>query len=280
MIGSASAPASSGNLGPGFDVLALALDLRCRVTAEPSTTMTITEDGSTRRLPEGDMIHEAVSIAVGTPMHLTIDNQIPRARGLGSSSAVTAAAAGAAMKAVGDTSGPAKVFTIVTSLEGHADNAAAAVFGGLVVATPDGIQKLPMHESLRPVVAIPDSRLKTSEARDALSPDVDRGVVVRTLARLAFLLQGLQDGNPEVLAQATGDELHELPRHELSPVTQELMVAAHHAGALHVCWSGAGPTALAFATEETLGRVIGAMGGVLGTNGEVLTLDVDTQGLL
>ena len=280
VIGAASAPASSGNLGPGFDILALALDLRCHVTAEESTSMTITEGGSTKRLVEGDMIHEAVSIAVGRPMHLTIDNQIPRARGLGSSSAVTAAAAGAAMKAVGDTSGPAKVFTIVTSLEGHADNAAAAVFGGLVVATPDGIQKLPLHESLRPVVGIPNSHLKTSDARAVLSPDVDRAVVVRSLARLAFLLQGLQDGNPEVLAQAIGDELHEQPRKDLSPVTQELMVAAHHAGALHVCWSGAGPTALAFATDETLGRVIGAMSGVLGTDGEVLTLDVDNRGLV
>lgn len=280
MIGSASAPASSGNLGPGFDTVALALDLRCRVTAEPSSSMTITENGSTRRLPADDMIAEAVSIAVDAPMHLTIENEIPRARGLGSSSAVTAAAAGAAMKAVGDDSGSAKVFRIVTSLEGHADNAAAAVFGGLVVATPDGIQKLPVHESLRPIVAIPNAHLKTSEARAVLSPEVDRAVVVRSLARLAFLLQGLQDGNPEVLGQAIGDELHELPRKELSPITHELMVAAHHAGALHVCWSGAGPTALAFATEETAGRIIGAMSGVLGSDGEVLTLDIDTRGLI
>ena len=280
MIATASAPASSGNLGPGFDTVALALDLRCRVTAEPSNSMTITENGSTRRLPVDDMIAEAISVAVDQPMHVTVENEIPRARGLGSSSAVTAAAAGAAMKAVGDTSGPAKVFRIVTSLEGHADNAAAAVFGGLVVATPDGIQKLPVHESLRPVVGIPHALLKTSDARAVLPADVDRGVVVRTLARLAFLLQGLQDGNPEVLGQAIGDELHELPRKELSPITHELMVAAHHAGALHVCWSGAGPTALAFATDENVGRIIGAMSGVLGTDGEVLTLDIDSRGLI
>lgn len=280
MIGSASAPASSGNLGPGFDTVALALELRCRVTAEPSNAMTITEHGSTKRLEPDDMIAEAVSIAVDRPMHVTVENEIPRARGLGSSSAVTAAAAGAAMKAVGDDAGPAKVFRIVTALEGHADNAAAAVFGGLVVATPDGIQKLSVHESLRPVVAIPSAHLKTSDARAVLPAEVDRAVVVRSLARLAFLLQGLQDGNPEVLGQAIGDELHEEPRRELSPVTHELMVAAHHAGALHVCWSGAGPSALAFATDENVGRVIGAMSGVLGADGEVLTLDIDTRGLI
>jgi homoserine kinase len=280
MIGSASAPASSGNLGPGFDVIALALSLRCKVTAETSDTMTISEGGSTRRLAPDDMIAQAVDIAVGRPMHLTIDNEIPRSRGLGSSSAVTAAAAGASMKAVGDDGGRPKVFTIVDSLEGHADNAAAAVFGGLVVATSDGIQRLVLHESLKPVVAIPNTHLRTSEARAALSAEVDRAVVVRSLARFAFLLQGLQDGNPEVLSQAIGDELHEAPRRDLSPVTHELMAAAHHAGALHTCWSGAGPSALAFATAETRGRVIGAMAGVLGSNGEVLALDVDTEGLL
>lgn len=280
MIGSATAPASSGNIGPGFDTVALALDLRCRVTAEPSDAMTISEDGTTRRLEDDDMIAMAVHAAVGRPMHVTVDNEIPRTRGLGSSSAVTAAAAGAAMKAVGDTAGHPKVFSIVTEIEGHADNAAAAVFGGLVVATRDGVQKLAVHESLRPVVGIPNAHLKTAKARAALPEQVDRAVVVRSLARLAFLLQGLQDGNPEVLSQAIGDELHELPRKDLSPVTHELMVAAHHGGALHVCWSGAGPSALAFATDETVGRVIGAMGGVLGQDGEVLTLDVDYEGLV
>ena len=173
------------------------------------------------------------------------------------------------MKSLGDTAGPAKVFSIVTELEGHADNAAAAVFGGLVIATPDGIQKLALHESLQPVVGIPNAKLSTAEARAALPPEIDRAVVVRSLARLAFLLQGLQDGNPDVLAHAIGDELHEIPRAELSPVTQEMMVAAHHAGAVHVCWSGAGPTALAFATPQNRGRVIGAMAGVLGTDGDV-----------
>jgi homoserine kinase len=241
--------------------------------------MTITENGSTKRLGDDDMIARAVRMAVDRPMHVTVDNEIPRARGLGSSSAVTAAAAGAAMKSMGDTAGPAKVFSIVTELEGHADNAAAAVFGGLVVATPDGIQKLALHESLQPVVGIPNAKLSTAEARAALPPEIDRAVVVRSLARLAFLLQGLQDGNPDVLAHAIGDELHEIPRAELSPVTQEMMVAAHHAGAVHVCWSGAGPTALAFATPQNRGRVIGAMAGVLGTDGEVLALDVDDAGL-
>jgi homoserine kinase len=279
MIGSASAPASSGNIGPGFDVLALALGLRCSATAELAESMTISENGSTRRLDDDDMISKAVRMAVDRPMHITLNNQIPRARGLGSSSAVTAAAAGAAMKALGGTHGKPEVFSIVDQLEGHADNAAAAVFGGLVVATSSGVQRLDIHESLLPVVAIPETLLHTAEARAALSQDVDRPTVVRSLARLAFLIEGLRSANGEALANAAGDELHEQPRAALSPITGDLMEAARKSGALHTCWSGAGPTALALTTSATIGRVIGAMSSVLGPRGQVLSLPIDTEGL-
>jgi homoserine kinase len=279
MIGSASAPASSGNLGPGFDVLALALGLRCNVTAEIAESMTISEDGSTRRLRDDDMIAMAIRMAVDRPMHVTVTNEIPRARGLGSSSAVTAAAAAAAMKAMDVEGGRNRVFSIVDELEGHADNAAAAVFGGLVVATSNGVQRLSLHESLVPVLGIPDAELRTADARAALARDIPREVVVRSLARTAFLIEGLRTANAAALASAAGDELHEGPRAGLSSITGALMAAARSGGALHACWSGAGPTALAFATTANVGRVIGAMSGVLGTHGEVLSLDVDTVGL-
>ena len=212
-------------------------------------------------------------------MHLTINNEIPRARGLGSSSAVTAAAAAAALKATDGDGGREFVFSVVDELEGHADNAGAAVYGGMVAATSEGIQRLYLHESLKPIVAIPNSHLKTADARAALPPDVPRASAARSLARLAFLIEGLRSANAEVLSHASGDELHEEPRAHLSPVTGQLMEAAQGAGAVHVCWSGAGPTALAFATSDTAGRVIGAMSDVLGTAGEVLALQVDHEGL-
>ena len=225
------------------------------------------------------MIARAVRMAVDRPMHVTLDNQVPRARGLGSSSAVAASVAGAAMKSMNASGGRERVFQIVDELEGHADNAAAAVFGGLVAATSTGIQKLAFHESLVPVVGIPNSHLRTKEARKALDADIPRPMVVRSLARLTFLIEGLRTGEPMALAHAAGDELHEIPRASLSPITGDLMHAARHAGALHAAWSGAGPTALAFTTEANRGRVIGAMSEVLGTNGEVLALDVDDEGL-
>lgn len=280
MIGEASAPGSSGNLGPGFDTLALAVSLRCTATAEPSDTMTITEHGTTSRLESNDMIHRAAEMAVGRPMHITLSNEIPRARGLGSSGAVTAAVAAAAMKSVGDGGGRRKAFEIANELEGHADNPAASVFGGLVAATPRGIKHMKLHDSLHLVVGIPDSKLRTVDAREVLPPSVPLDVVARTITRLSFLLAGLTDGDVDALSHAGGDEIHEGPRANLSPVSGELMDAARKAGAAHACWSGAGPSVLAFTTSETRGRVIGAMGGVLGMAGEVLALRVDYEGLI
>lgn len=279
MIGEASAPGSSGNLGPGFDTLALAISLRCLATAEPADAMTLTEHGSTGRLSENDMVYRAVDMAVGRQMHLTLSNEVPRARGLGSSGAVTAAAAAAAMKSLGDGGGRLKVFEIVNELEGHADNAAASVFGGLVAATSTGIKQLKLHDSLQVVVGVPDTKLRTADARRALPDSLPYEAVARTISRLSFLLGGLVDGDVDALAQAGGDEVHEVPRAALSPVSGELMDAARKAGAAHVCWSGAGPSVLAFTTGASRGRVIGAMGGVLGMSGEVLALRVDYEGL-
>jgi homoserine kinase len=279
-IGSASAPASSANLGPGFDTLGLALALRCTATVELADAMTITEDGSTCRLGSKDMIAKAVMLAVGQPAHVILDNDVPRARGMGSSSAVVASVAGAALKAARDDAGAARVFEIVAELEGHGDNAAAAVFGGFVAVADGGVKRLDLDPSIRIVVGIPDSPLRTVDARAALSGTVPRDVVCRSLSRLVFLIEGLRDANVEVLRHAAGDELHEAPRASLSPVTGEMIAAALRGGALHAGWSGAGPAAIAFTTPETQGRVIGAMSGALGARGEVLTLDVDYDGLM
>lgn len=279
-IGSATAPASSANLGPGFDTIGLALALRCSATVEMADSMTLSESGSTRRLPSSDMIAKAVMMAAGTSAHVTLDNDVPRARGIGSSSAVVASVAAAALKAVGDDSGRTRVFEIVSELEGHGDNAAATVFGGFVAVAEGGIKRLDLHPSIRVVVGIPHDPLRTAEARAALPDAVSRQVVSRTLGRFAFLLEGLKEASPEVLRHARGDELHEAPRAHLSPVTGHMIDAAIGAGALHAAWSGAGPAAIAFATPETRGRVIGAMGSVLGTTGEVLSIKIDLDGLI
>ncbi len=161
MTGVASAPASSGNLGPGFDILALALELRCAVTATPTARWEIVEKGGNYEPGPDDMVRRAAEMAAERPFRLEIDNAIPRARGLGSSSAVTTAAAAAAVRAMGLNPDSTRLFDIVAELEGHGDNAAAAVYGGLVLVSGEVIRHLEIDARLRIVVAIPEERLKT-----------------------------------------------------------------------------------------------------------------------
>ncbi len=275
--GKATAPASSGNLGPGFDVLAVALELRCTCEAEPSDRWVIEEEGSAYEPAPGDLVVRAMRGMVGDrPVRVRIDNAVPRSRGLGSSSAVTTAAAAAAFRAYGEEPGDSALFELVTGLEGHPDNAAAAVYGGLVAASGGVVRHLPLAPHLRIVVGIPDTHLSTTLARNALPAAVRRPVAARSIARLTMLLEGLRTGDAAALAAAAGDELHEKPRANLSPVTGRLMDAARDAGALHAAWSGAGPTALALVTDETRPDVEIAMQKVLDGTGEVRSLEVAT----
>ncbi len=280
MTGIASAPASSGNLGPGFDTLALALDLRCRVEAEPAAVTAIVDaDGVPRPVEGGEIVARAVA-AVGPPMTLRIDSAIPRGRGLGSSAAVAAATAAASLGAQGLGVDRDRVFHVVADLEGHGDNAAAAVYGGLQAACTASSRRLELHPELLPIVAIPDFELRTGDARAALPDAVALTMAARTIARVVFLVEGLRTGDRDALTHARGDELHEEPRSALSPLTTRLVRAALDAGAVHAAWSGAGPSALAFVTEERLDAVEGALGTVLGSVGEVRRLAVDHDGLV
>ncbi|MCH7668491.1 MAG: homoserine kinase [Acidobacteria bacterium] len=278
MMGTASAPASSANLGPGFDCLGLALELRCTITSVPSDRWEIEEGGSVGEPEDGDLVVRAAILAGGPPCRISISNDIPRARGLGSSAAVITASAAAAFRAIGVEPSDRELFAIVQELEGHGDNAGASVYGGLVAAFGGELVRLTLHPSIRVVAAIPDFELKTDAARSTLPSEVSHGAAVRNVGRVAFLVEGLHTGNREVLAMARGDELHESFRASLSPVTGELIEAALSSGALHASWSGAGPTALAFVTDDHASAVVGAMEEALGDLGQVRELQVATTG--
>ncbi len=279
MRGQATAPASSGNLGPGFDCLALALELRCTVTASAADDWVLVEKGTTSLGKETDLVVRAVRMVVDRTMRLEIHNAVPRARGLGSSSAVTTAAAVAALRALDRPVDPDELFAVITELEGHADNAAAAVYGGMVLTDEAGTWRhLELAPELRIVAAVPEYHLSTRDARAALPEQVSRSGAARNLARIGFLIEGLRTADPQSLAAAGGDEMHELPRRDLSPLTGELMETACEAGALHAAWSGAGPTALAFCTDAALPGVTAALQARLGDGGEVMLLEMATDG--
>ncbi|MEA2024417.1 MAG: hypothetical protein U9N79_09040 [Actinomycetota bacterium] len=275
----ASAPASSGNLGPGFDVLGLALDLLCVVDAVPADQMTVDDGDGPFTLAAGDMLFDTVMAAAGQAMALTVDNAIPRARGLGSSSAVTTAAAAAAQRALGTEPVRAEIYEIVTAIEGHGDNAAPAVWGGLMAVGSTGPHPLEMDDRLIPIVGIPDTRLSTKRAREAVPLDVPLPAAARNVSRAVLLVEALRTGDPDAFAAAAGDEFHERARGPLSPITTTMIEVARQAGALHAAWSGAGPTTLALATEETRGSVVDALDHVLGDAGTVRVLAVDYEGL-
>ena len=281
-MATASAVASSGNIGPGFDVVALALDLRCVVDAEPADAWSSVHVGPHAPEQGHDLVLQAAKDAVGEdrPLQLTVTNHIPLARGLGSSAAAYAAGAAAALRTVEGEADPDRVFEMVSWQEGHADNAAAAVYGGLVGVLGNGRPtQFTLAPSWRVLAAIPSFQLLTKDARGVLPADLSRPVVVRSLSRLIALIEGLRTGDASILSQAGGDELHEAPRGRLHPLAEGLMEVARGAGAAHACWSGAGPTILAIAVEEQVPEVSAALTGRLDGQGEVRQLDVASEGL-
>jgi len=280
-VAEASAPASSGNLGPGFDTLAMALELRCRVHAEIADEWSASHVGE-HCLPDGavDGVLEAAQAVVAQPLAMIVDNDIPLSRGLGSSSAAAAAAAACALATVGSPAEPEQIFELVAKLEGHSDNAAATVYGGLIAIDGQGAPfVLDLHPRWVILVAVPDYYLSTPEARAALPLEVRREVVVRNLGRLTALIEGLKTGNADVLGRAGGDELHEAPRAGLHPQASLLIASARDAGASHAAWSGAGPSVLALCDEATQPSVRSALNAALDGQGRVIQFELASEGL-
>jgi homoserine kinase len=241
--------------------------------------MTVDDGDGPVDLEPRDMLFGAVMAAADRPMALAVENAIPRTRGLGSSSAVTAAAAAAAVRAVGREPVREQIYELVAGIEGHGDNAAPAVYGGLMAVGSNGPHRLEIDPSILPVVGIPDTRLATRRARQVVPSEVPVAAASRNVGRAVLLVEALRTGDSSAFAAAAGDELHEEARGPLSPITTAMIDAARAAGALHAAWSGAGPATLALVTAETQSMVIDALELVLGDSGVVRSLSVDFDGL-
>ena len=191
-------------------------------------------------------------------------NKIPLARGLGSSAAATVAGVVAANALMGGPLDRDAQLRIATSIEGHPDNAAAALLGGFVVsaATPSGVEaiRFDVPRELRAVLFIPELRLSTAAMRRALPKNVPLADAVANLGAVGVGVAGLAAGRTDLLARMTVDRLHEPYRAKVYPQLPRLVAAAREAGALGACLSGAGSTILAFVDSMTgISRVEGAL---------------------
>ena len=277
----ARVPASTSNLGPGFDVLGLALSLYVEVEVASADRLVVESSGAGAELAR-DATHLAARVATeiaGTDrLFIRVSSEIPIGRGLGSSAALVAATAAAA--------GAPDPLAVAARFDGHAENAAASCLGGLVAATLlDGeivARRLPLDPSLSFVALIPDRELSTKTARGVLPDEVPFGDAVFNLGRLGLLLAGLSDG-AELVTAAGEDRLHQDARAPLYPEAPVLLRALRDAGAVVSCWSGAGPTLLAICRDlQTATRVAerGTQALVAsGLSGRAAVLEPDLEGL-
>ncbi|MHB8220141.1 MAG: homoserine kinase [Acidimicrobiales bacterium] len=277
----ARAPASSANLGPGFDALAVAVDRYVEVEVEPSARLIVRSEGEGAGMSD-DAGHLAARVAIDVAGHdrlaISVRSQIPVARGLGSSAALAAAAAAAA--------GARDPLAIAAHVDGHPENAAASVVGGLVVAGivrgAVRVAKVPMDPALALVAVVPDRSLPTAKARQVLPAQVSREDAAFNLGRMGMLLAGLAD-HRVLVREAAEDRLHQDYRAPLFPEAPMILSGLLDGGALAVCWSGAGPTLLGICTGTQAPSVRRAGEAALddaGVPGRVFVMKPDRIGLV
>ncbi len=281
-------PATTANLGPGFDCLGLALNLwgviRLEVADQPLPPS---------RDPVACLVAEAACCLweqLGTPappgLVVRYDGEVPVARGLGASAIARVGGLMAANALSGYPLDAEAILQLAARLEGHADNAAPAIFGGLQVVArrDDGIfihMSIELPPNLRVAIFVPHQELATAQAREALPISFSREDAVYNLSRAALLVASLATGRLDYLREATLDRIHQPYRARLFPPMSSLLKAALGAGALGAFLSGAGPSVAAFALAEEAEEIAKAMQTLaqrLGLYGEALVCSPTLQG--
>lgn len=290
-------PASTANLGPGFDALGMALGLYNEIEVEITgigLSLEVEGDGAERLQALGTQNLVARAVA-GTleklgrqadGLRVRMLNHIPLSRGLGSSAAAVMGGVAAAVALAEASLDPEVMLDFALPLEGHPDNITPALLGGLTVASVVSGRvrcvKLPVPEGLSVVAVIPEFHLSTAKARRALPPTVPRADAIFNVGRVALLLAALQTGRLELLREAARDRLHQPYRAPLVPGMDEVLAEGESAGALACFLSGAGPTLLALVTgdgAEIGERMVACWMARANVTARALPLPVDREGL-
>ena len=256
-----AAPATTANLGPGYDCLGMALDIWNTIEVEslPSgetPSVGVSGEGAGELEEDtGNLVYRSIEFLFRElgrpvpPVRVRCDNRIPLARGLGSSAAAIAGGLAAANALADGEFSSRDLLEMAATIEGHPDNVAAAVMGGLqlVVTEESTLYTVPVSipAEIHAVVYIPDLRIATADARAVLPRELSVADAVHNMSRVAMLVAGMATNRPEYLSVATQDKLHQPYRQPLFPAMKLLMKAAMDAGALGAFLSGSGSTVLA-----------------------------------
>lgn len=278
---SITAPATSANLGPGFDVLALALDLanEVQIIRRPGPLEVHIEGEGADEVPadEDNLFCRALASGIGSldGLEITCRNRIPLGRGLGSSAAAVCAGLVAA-NALGDLRwSPSDILARAIEFEGHGDNAAACLDGGVTALVP-GPRALRVNppEGLALVVVIPESRVSTDEARDTMPAEVPVAVAAHSISATAGLLLTLERGYVDEIPEFLVDRLHEPHRGPLCPGLDQLRTL-DAPGLLGVTVSGSGPSMLIWVTPRAAPDIAEAARGALTAAGVTAAVRVE-----
>jgi len=294
-------PASSANLGAGFDCFGLALNLfltvRATVHSEPgarSEARTRGVDGSDTlpSAPEQNLILRAMQHAAERhglrlpPVHLAVQNQIPIAGGLGSSAAAIVAGTALGFAVCGKKPSEENALRLAAEMEQHTDNVGAALLGGLVVsfvAVGGNVVALRKNwpSQIKIVAVTPKMTLQTAASRAALPPTIELAAAVHNLQRSALFLAALDARRYGLLWDAMQDRLHQSYRQALIPGLAEVLAIPRMLGLLGVALSGAGPTVIALATRNfaQIGKAIAAQFARRGLTSTIRNLTVAPEGI-
>lgn len=279
-------PATSANLGSGFDCLGMALTLAAKVTLDAREQRAeSSEDALERLVLEGARsLYRAAGRTPPSGLTIRWHGEIPIARGLGASATARAAGLVGANALSGAGLPLDHLLALGAELEGHADNMAPALFGGLQVVVRSGDrylhERVPLPESLKLVLFVPDFAMPTRESRRLLPKKVSREDAVYNVGRAALLIAALSQGRLHALDEATQDRLHQPARGQLFSAMSAIMQEAREAGALAAYLSGGGSTIAALATEheEEIARAMSQAAGAHGHTGSTIVTEPSSEG--
>jgi homoserine kinase len=257
-------PASSANLGPGYDAMAAAMALHLELEVGESGEFSFDAGGLEVSTGRDNLVVRAFeSLRPADGIAFRLHSEIPLARGLGSSAAAIVAGLAAADHLYELALTKEEMLARATEIEGHPDNVAAAIYGGFVVCRAGESGPLAARfdppEGLEGIVVIPPEEVSTERAREAIPGEVPLADAVTNVSAAATLVLGLRSADLDLLAQGLHDRLHQDRRRNLYPRSMEIVDAARDLGALGATISGAGPTVLVWTTWQEAGGVAAAL---------------------